>query len=304
MMVNEDRNMKKNEQEYYAFRNEAQHSGNGYEAFPVPMQVTGEYLAAEGIDNTFVAEKVHERKNKWFIRLIVLLACALVVWFLLGKVFFRLKYVLVLGNELKSKNHITMMSGLVEGLNLFAVNEAEVRNNLSRDHTIELLNIQKDYLKGAIYLYVKERVPVATTNRGGIRYLLDEKGMILEEIHKIDEATGMPEINGLTVNNSNFVVGQALPLRNRKQMEAYQTVLFELGQQMYADQVREVNLTNPEDVYLVTAEGITVRIGTCQDARAKVGAMRAGVLYLRQIGQTSGILDVTIPKEGRYRPDR
>jgi hypothetical protein len=35
--------------------------------------------------------------------------------------------------------------------------------------------------------------------------------------------------------------------------------------------------------------------------RAKIGAMRTDIAYLQQLGETSGVLDVTIPEDGKFR---
>ena len=92
-------------------------------------------------------------------------------------------------------------------------------------------------------------------------------------------------------------------VRSEKQMEAYQAIISELSLQMYSDQVTEINLANPENIYLITAEGITVRLGDSKYMQAKIGAIRTDMSYLRQLGKTSGILDVTTPEDAKYMPE-
>ena len=95
-----------------------------------------------------------------------------------------------------------------------------------------------------------------------------------------------------------------------KQMEAYQTVMYELNQQIYADQVSEINLADPENIYLVTLEGVTARLGNAEWMEGKIGAVKTCMAYLRQLGKTDGVLDVadvtdlqTAENEAKYMPE-
>jgi len=79
--------------------------------------------------------------------------------------------------------------------------------------------------------------------------------------------------------------------------------MSELDLQMYASQVSEINLADPENLYLVTAEGVTVRLGDAKYMQAKIGAVRTDMAYLRQLGKKGGILDVTTPEDAKYMPE-
>ncbi|MEG0901849.1 MAG: hypothetical protein RSG96_06995, partial [Clostridia bacterium] len=77
----------------------------------------------------------------------------------------------------------------------------------------------------------------------------------------------------------------------------------ELMLQGYQSQVTEINISDPMNIYLITAEGITVRLGDSNYMQAKIGAVRTDMAYLRQLGKNSGLLDVTIPEDAKYLPD-
>lgn len=123
----------------------------------------------------------------------------------------------------------------------------------------------------------------------------------MAEENTMNLPAGLPVVTGFRVSNVN--VGQQLMVRSEKQMEAYQAIISELSLQMYSDQVTEINLANPENIYLITAEGITVRLGDSKYMQAKIGAIRTDMSYLRQLGKTSGILDVTTPEDAKYMPE-
>ena len=50
-------------------------------------------------------------------------------------------------------------------------------------------------------------------------------------------------------------------------------------------------------------EGVTVRLGDSRYMQAKIGAIRTDMAYLRQLGKTGGILDVTTPEDAKYMPE-
>ncbi len=233
-------------------------------------------------------------------RLILLFVMAVVGLVILQSTVFRLNTVYVVGNVQKTAQQVAAASGLVKGLNIFAISEEEVQRNLRSDHTIILLGLRKDY-PSTIYLYIAEREPIASTQWLGLVYTLDDEGIVMEERNTLDLPSNMPRVTGLQVTNVH--VGQRLEVRNREQMLAYQAIISELQLQFYMDQIVEMNLSNPNDIYLLTTSGISVRLGGYAHMRAKIGALRTDMAYLLQLGKTSGTLDITIPEDAKYRPE-
>ena len=233
-------------------------------------------------------------------RLIFLLAAALIAIIVLQGTVFRLKTVYVIGNVKKTAQQVAAASGLVKGLNIFSISEDDVREHLSADHTIVFVGLQKDY-PSTIYLYISEREAVASMQWLGLMYTLDGEGVVMDENNSTALPSGMPAVTGLQVTNVH--VGQNLKVRNQEQMLAYQDIMKELKLQYYQDQVKEINLSDTENLYLMITNGISVRLGNRTHIRAKIGAVRTDMAYLIQLGKTSGILDVSIPEDAKYRPE-
>lgn len=229
-----------------------------------------------------------------FLALLTVLTIALIVG---QETLFRLETVYVIGNEEKTPQQIVAASGLVRGRNMISIEEEDVAEAIGKDHTIIFKGMQKEY-PNTIYLYVEERKTVAAMQWLGILYTLDPEGIVMKEESGSDIPAGLPLITGFRVSNIN--VGQQLMVRSAKQLEAYRVILEELQLQMYQSQISEINLSNPENIYLVTVEGVTVRLGNASYMQAKIGAVRTDMAYLRQLGKTSGILDVTTPEDAKY----
>jgi len=233
-------------------------------------------------------------------RLIFVLAAAVVAIIVLQGIVFRLKTVYVIGNVKRSAQQVASESGLVKGLNIFSISADEVRDNLSSDHTIIFLGLQKNY-PSTIYIYISEREAIAAMQWLGLQYTLDGEGIVMSETSSMTLPTDMPNVTGLQITNVHM--GQKLEVRNQEQMHAYYDIMSELGLQYFRDQITELNLSDTENLYLLTSTGISIRLGNRQFMRAKIGALRTDIAYLQQLGKTSGVLDVSIPEDAKYRPE-
>ncbi len=248
-----------------------------------------------------LAKRAHRRRRTHgffkFLFLLTLLTVGVVV---VQQTVFRLETVYVIGNEERTPQEVVMYSGLVKGRNMFSIEEKDVAQAFDAEHTIIFKGMQKQY-PNVIYLYVEERKTVACMQWLGILYTLDEEGMVMSESTSSTPPAGLPVVTGFRVSNVN--VGQQLMVRSPKQMQAYKEILRELRLQVYQNQVTEINLADPESIYLVTAEGITARLGDSSYMQAKICALRTDMTYLRQLGNTSGILDLTTPEDAKFSPE-
>ena len=247
------------------------------------------------------AKKAHQKRQTHGFFKFLFLLCILTVGVIVAQeTLFRLETVYVVGNELKTPQQVVMASGLVRGRNMLGIEEEEVAGNFKRDHTLIFRGMQKEY-PGTIYLYIEERKTVAAMQWLGILYTLDPQGMVMDEDSSAVLPQGIPVVTGFRPHT--VTVGQPLSLRSEKQLEAYKNIMSELDLQMYNSQVSEINLADPENLYLVTAEGVTVRLGDAKYMQAKIGAVRTDMAYLRQLGKKGGILDVTTPEDAKYMPE-
>ena len=282
-------------------RKREQEHQESYEAYG---EYRYDYQPAEGdVDLQALrrAKKAHQKRQTHGFFKFLLLLCILTVGVIIAQeTLFRLETVYVVGNELKTPQQVVMASGLVRGRNMLGIEEEEVAGNFERDHTLVFKGMQKEY-PGTIYLYIEERKTVAAMQWLGILYTLDPQGIVMAEDSSAVLPHGIPVVTGFRPHTVN--VGQQLALRSEKQLQAYQEIMSELDLQMYTSQVSEINLADPDNLYLVTAEGVTVRLGDASYMQAKIGAVRTDMAYLRQLGKKGGILDVTTPEDAKYMPE-
>ena len=294
----------------YAYRHAADEQDSAYppeeyENAPLPPEYAEEppeqepYLTPEEARLAAI-ERAKSRSRAITGRLILMLGIVVAVLAILQGAVFKLTTVYVVGNKNLTAQEIAAASGLVKGLNMFSISEEDVRRNLSSNHNIVFLGLRKEF-PNTVYLLISEREAVAATQWLGLLYTLDAEAVVMDERNTLDLPGNMPSVTGLQVTNIH--VGQALEVRNREQLQAYFDIIGELNQQYYLDQIVEMNLSDANDLYLLTAAGISVRLGDRTHMRAKIGALRTDMAYLQQLGKNTGILDVTIPEDAKYRPD-
>ncbi len=238
-------------------------------------------------------------QNPLFNRLIFLLVVLAITVIVLQGTVFRLKYVVVVGNQTRTNAQVAQASGLVEGMNIFTVNESDVRASMEKDHVLVLERMQKSY-PDTIYLYVSEREAVATLQYLGFQYTLDPYGVVLSETDRYELPEGALVVTGLQVTSAK--VGSTISVRDSKRLAAYQDIMDELEQQLFRDQVSEVNLSTLDSLYMVTVDGLMVRLGDQNHIQAKICALRTCIAYIRQMGKRGGSLDISIPEDAKYTP--
>ena len=238
------------------------------------------------------------RSNRLIFRLIALLLIISILLILLQSLLFRVKTVYIIGADLQAPEHIAALSGLVRGENIVKVSESKVRKNLASDHWITLLHLYKRY-PSDVYLIVSERKVASSMQWLGIEYTLDIDGMVLEEYSDMDYTGNLPVVYGFKVGN--VTVGEILSVRNERQLIAYSSIVSELSIQRYIEKIASINVSEPNALTLLTKSGITVQLGNCDYMRAKIGALRADIDYLQQVGKTSGVLDVSLPEDAKFK---
>ena len=244
--------------------------------------------------------RYRRNRNGGFFKFLIFLCILSVGLIVVQETVFRLETVYVVGNEEKTPQQVVTVSGLVRGRNMLSIEESEVAAAMEQDHTLIFKGIEKEY-PGTIYLYIEERKTVAAMQWLGMLYTLDAQGLVMAEKNSATLPQGLPVVNGFGAGA--ISVGHMLNVRDPRQLEAYQTIMYEMSQQLCFDQFSEVNLSDPDNLYLVTVEGVTVRAGDASHMEQKIGAVRTAMGYLRQLGKVGGILDVTKPADTKYMPE-
>lgn len=240
---------------------------------------------------------VRKRSGVWgaVMTLAVILAAAILV----NESLLRIRTVAVIGNQRISWEEVVTEAGLRGGVSYFTLNEKKIARGINANRYLIFEKMDKQF-PDAVTLYVRERVPRAHVQVMGVTYQMDEEGMILERLGNVQPSDDLITVTGFQTRE--IRLGSVIVAAMGDQMTVYRALMEELIQQGFASQVSELNLSNPESLYLITKDGYTAHLGDGEDLRAKVGTVRAVVAKLREMGKTGGMLEASVPAVATYMP--
>ena len=237
----------------------------------------------------------------------LLLILAIVV--ILNESLLKIHSIAVVGNQRVTWQEVVDAAGLNSTVSYFSVNESKIEKGIEANRYLIFERLEKQF-PDKLTLYVRERQPQVFVSEMGAIYALDTEGMVLErndeslntkEFEDLAKEAGCVIVTGLKPKE--LRVGRMMTAGTGAHMEAYHQLLTEITLQGYFQQVSELNVTDPESIYLITRNGYTAHLGDLTDLRAKIGTVRAVEAKLIEMGKTGGMMEVTIPGEAIYTPE-
>ena len=242
------------------------------------------------------------RKRSGVITAVCSLILILAVAVLLNESLLRIHWVRVKGNSIVSWEETIKAAGLDKPVGYFTVSEKKIAEGINSNRYLIFERLEKQF-PDTLTLYVKERLPVARVQEMGTNFLLADDGMVLERggSDKTNALlSDMVVVTGLKPKE--LRVGRTMAAGTANHMKAYLDIFQELELQGCLSQISELNITDPESIYLVTRDGYSAHLGDLSSLRAKIGTVRAVVAKLRDMGKSGGMLEASMPGEAIYTP--
>ncbi len=229
------------------------------------------------------------------------------------RLFYSVRTITVVGNQRIPAERILELSGVRVGQNLLSLSDEKIAEGLKPERYLILVSVKKDQSSGAVTLYVREREHRAYLQYCGITYVLDGRGMVLEQdVEELEsnkaEDDAEPEeslpplkIEGMDIRS--IQLGQVVALNKPEQLTIYINVAMELKALGLTEVVTELYVTSPTNLYLATTDGFSVHLGDSNRIHAKLRAMTLVQAELSKSGITTGTIDVARPAEPTYIPD-
>ena len=240
------------------------------------------------------------RKRSGVISVALALILVLAVAVILNESLLRIRTVAVTGLRTVTWEQAIVAAGLDKPVGY--VSEKKIAEGIESNRYLIFERLEKHF-PNSLTIYVEERVPVARVQEMSADYYLDREGMVLER-GSLKENSAMDDavivVTGLKPKE--LRVGRIMTAGTADHMKAYRELISELDQQGFLSQISELNVSDPESIYLVTRDGYTARLGDLASLRAKIGTVRAVVAKLREMGKNGGMLEASIPGEAIYTP--
>jgi len=194
---------------------------------------------------------------------------------------FRIERVVVVGSQLVSSAEIERTAA-VAGLNIFWVREEEVGHRLQAIAAVQSARA-RTVLPDRLEVRIVERAPVAVWQNGGMSYLVDAEGRVLQET---DRAVALPTIHD--VGAAPVQVGGSVD-------RAVLATMFRLQQllpRVAGLTPRELEYGLDTGVTVVPDSGPRIRFGSDDDLEWQISALVAVRRQLDQQGLRPEVIDV------------
>ncbi|MDD4081731.1 MAG: FtsQ-type POTRA domain-containing protein [Eubacteriales bacterium] len=232
-------------------------------------------------------------------RIAVVLAGFVTLLFLLRYYVFTISQVQVVGNRAVSWEEVARSAGLDRKLLYFTVNEDEIADGINAHRYLAFEAMEKVF-PNTLILYVRERVPSAFFTHLGVGFVMADDGMILEKSRDLALRQGLIEVSGLEIWGQ-LEAGMFPVAGKAGQLDALIALIGEVVTQGYANQVRDMNVSDENSLTMTTLDGYTVHLGSMESLRAKIGTVRAVIGELKRRDLVGGVLEASIPGEATYR---
>ncbi len=231
---------------------------------------------------------------------LLVLAMLIGVTVMVGTELFRITDIRVVGNHVVPAEEVIRLSGVRKGGNILALSDDRIAEAISGNRYLKLVCVEHD--NHTVTLQVYEREAAAFTVVRGIYYVMDRRGMVLEEY--ADEG-GMAAhlIRADKLNVHSCIVGKQLSLYDEGVMDAYIQLMLEFKAMGIADQIKELYLDDLDNISLSTRSGYYVRLGDETYLHGKLRSMTLVMEELQNRGYQGGTIDVSVREKPTYSPE-
>lgn len=230
--------------------------------------------------------------------LLLFLLAVLVAMVYIGTEVFQVKKVTVTGNQNIKDDDIIRIAGIPIGQNIFKIDRKQIRERIESNPLLKVLSINFKY-PDEVIINVKERKPVAAIPYLGSYVVVDIEGYVME-IHDNLEDMPYPLVQGLGLRGC--TVGKPLSVADWYQMKALSRVLDEVYKQQLEEDISEIIMDNPNDIYIVSRNGTVVRLGQAIEVDKKLKWLKTPNFHQIDTTGANGILDVSIANQAIFKP--
>lgn len=238
------------------------------------------------------------KKNKKGKVLVVVVLLLIIGLIYLQKYLFQVTKVDIIGNEYRKDGDVMELAGVRYGDNLLFMKEDDIQKGINQDRYLEYQGFYRIY-PNQLYIHVHERVPIGLIHYMGVAYATDMDGMVLEQSQSLEQQVGLVTVRGMDVKRCSL--GSVISVNDEKQFSAFREVMKELYYQSFSEDIMECNISSPDNIFLTTAQGYTVRLGGAENMRAKIRSLRVVLASFKQWNAPLGNIDVSYPEYPNFQ---
>lgn len=237
-------------------------------------------------------------KNTLYFLLVGFFAAAVLVMLSLT-VFFKIEYIEVKGNDRYSQTELISASGIRPGDNLFRVDKAALKEKLQTNYPyIEDVKFER-ILPSTAVIVIRQAVPIGTfVQSDGSYALVSGEARILES--GVNPTSVYVIVKGVEI--ADRTPGSYLPETAGEEFVTYEYVYAALEETEFGA-ITELDLGDILNIKILYENRILIELGSVSDLSKKL-AFAKYALETTVERSFEGVMDLRIPGELRYRPNK
>ena len=229
--------------------------------------------------------------------LVAVAALGVALWLLLANVVFVVRDVRVAGAGELPESEIRHLSCIRLGTRMNALDEERIRLDVESDGRVAFVSLERRY-PSRVVLNVRPRTMDALILQGGKILVLDSDAYVVQVAEQLPEGR-VPYVSGIKATH--YALGRQLDQADGR-CAAMKAVLEAMKARGATAYVSELNVSNTDDLRVITRTGMTVLLGNARDMERKIAWMAGALADLESRGETGGQLDVSSGTKADYRP--
>ncbi len=228
---------------------------------------------------------------------ILLLSMGCIV--IIGTDYFLIESVEIFGNEDIAEEELIRLCGIHEGDNIFKLDKNLIKKRLEKNPYVKVEKIERIY-PDSICIYIKERKKSAIIPYLASDIVIDTKGIVLD-ITSERQIEGYPIITDLYVKS--FAKGERIIAGDDYQFRAMLRVLEGIYSQGVEDIIEEIQMENPDDIYIISTNHIMIKLGQAIEVDKKLKWLKTDEFKeLEPDLSSEWIFDISIPGKAIFSP--
>ncbi|MDO4580979.1 MAG: FtsQ-type POTRA domain-containing protein [Bacillota bacterium] len=246
------------------------------------------YQEEDRQDSTYRSKRFAVANTRWIMIVVFFVVCVFAGYFFSLSGFFAITDIEVYGNDSVDEQRILELSGVTEGMNIFAVNDAAVAAWLSIEPRIAEAKVSRR-LPSTLTITVVEREARAMLSVGAAFIEIDERGYILDRYTALSQQS-VPLLSGVSDISEALIPGCVV--EGEGMAEALE-IIAALPE--HAEDIGEINVADPQFIKLYTVTGVEIRLGDSSDFAEKYLLYSSILADIQQSGrQDLQYIDVSI----------
>ena len=241
-------------------------------------------------------ESVKKHFSKKNIILLIIGAITLVLLYLFLPIFYT-KNITILGNTNLKAGDLKKFSEETTEKNIYLVKTKIIEEEFRQSPYIKSISIKRKFPRTLIY-QINERKPVASIKFSGGFAIIDDFGVVLRTSQDINDIV-KPLIKGIKL--SEITIGKEIASEDINNLTTSLDALSNVKTAQLLNNISQIDISDPQNIYMITPQGITVLLGEGKDMNQKMRVLNKILIDLFERKIYSGYVDMRYDAYPVYR---